>query len=119
MIKKIGLLCLGALLSFNVFAKYVTPLDGAGVEITRYFTHGSGAITLYISGEVLNLDNCAKTYRVFIPHTAAGKDNLAAAALMAFASGKKIGLHASGCSTTQFWGGTEEVPIINNLWVFN
>ena len=89
-----------------------------GVEITKYFTHEAGGITLYISGDVINSDNCPATYRVYIPHDLVGRDSLASAALTAFISGKKIGLHASGCQTTYFWGGSEQVPIINNLWVF-
>ena len=104
--------------SNNSFAKYVTPLGGPGVEVTMYFTHKTGAITLYISGAVQNLDHCPATYRVHIPHDIAGRDMMASAALTAFASGKKIGLHASGCKTTHFWGGTQQVPIIDNLWVF-
>lgn len=118
MFKKLLVLLALGLLTLPAFAKYVTPLGGPGVEITMFFTHQTGAVTLYVSGEKLNLDNCAATYRVHIPHDIAGRDTMVANAMMAFASGKKIGLHASGCKTTPFWGGTVEVPIINNLWVF-
>ncbi len=116
--KKFVLLIIGAFLSTSLFAAYVTPLNGPGVDITRVFSHENGALTLYISGDVQNLDQCTATYRVHIPHDIAGRDTIVSTALTAFASGKKIGLHASHCSTTPFWGGTVDVPIINNLWVF-
>ncbi len=99
-------------------AKYITSLSGPGVDITRVFIHQSGAVSIYISGDVENLDECTSTFRVYIPETVAGKDAMLSVALMAHASGKKIGMHGSGCSTTQFWGGTVDVPIVNNLWVF-
>jgi hypothetical protein len=98
-------------------AKYITSLSGSGVEITKYFTHENGAVSLYISGAVQNLDGCTSTFRVYIPHNIAGKDILVSTALTAFVSGKKVGFHGSGCSTTSFWGGTVDVPIVNNLWV--
>jgi len=116
--KKILVLCLTVFMVFPSFAKYITPLGGPGVEITRYFTHKNGGISLYISGAVQNLDKCTATYRVYIPHDLAGKEIIASAALTAFVSGKKVGLHGSSCSTTPFWGGTEDVPIVDNLWVF-
>ena len=99
-------------------AKYITSLSGSGVEITKYFTHENGAVSLYISGAVQNLDGCTSTFRVYIPHNIAGKDILVSTALTAFISGKKVGFHGSGCSTTSFWGGTVDVPIVNNLWVY-
>ena len=86
------------------FAKYVTPLNGSGVDVTKVFVHVSGSVSLYISGAVQNLDQCTSTFRVYIPHDLPGKDAMLSAALMASASGKKIGLHASGCSTTAFLG---------------
>lgn len=98
-------------------AKYITGLNGPGVEVTRVFIHQSGAISLYISGEVDNLDNCTSTYRVYIPQDVPGKDQMLTVALTAHSTGKKIGLHGSGCSTTAFWGGTVDVPIVNNLWI--
>jgi len=105
-------------LSSSAVAKYVTPLSGPGVDVDRVFIHSSGAISIYITGETLNLDQCKSTFRVFIPHDLPGKDAMLSTALFAYASGKKIGIHGSGCSTTSFWGGTVDVPIVNNLWVF-
>lgn len=120
MLRTLSFFLIISLFSTSSLAKYVTPLGGPGVEITKYFTHESGGVTLYISGNKINLDNCAATYRVYIPHDLdpTGRNSLASAALTAFVSGKNIGLHASKCQTTPFWGGTEEVPIINNLWIF-
>lgn len=115
--KKVLILFLSVFLSTHAFGKYVTQLNTEGVEITKFFTHGNGAISLYISGAVENLDECTSTFRVYIPHDIAGKDTMVSAALMAFASGKKVGFHGSGCSTTTFWGGTVDVPIIDNLWI--
>jgi len=116
--RKLLVLCVGALMISPSFAKYITPLNGPGVEITRYFTHSNGAVSLYISGATINLDECTSTFRVYIPHDLAGQDILASTALAAFHSGKKVGFHGSGCSTTTFWGGTVDVPIVDNLWVF-
>jgi len=101
-------------------AKYFTPLDGPGVTITRFFTHSGGGVTLYISGSVQNLDGCPVTNRVHLKGNLEGHKNMVSAALMAYASGKKIGLHAQGCELIPFWGtsGGGAVPIINNLWVF-
>ncbi|WP_072681509.1 hypothetical protein [Arcobacter sp. LA11] len=105
-------------ISVSVNAKYITPLNGPGVEITRYFAHKNGGVSLYISGPVLNSDGCTSAFRVYIPNDLPGKDILISSALMAFSSGKKIGIHGSGCSTTNFWGGAVDVPIVDNLWVF-
>ena len=79
-------------------AKYITALNGPGVLIERVFVHESGAISIYIAGDLKNLDNCTAT-------------------LFAYASGKRVGFHGSGCSTTSFWGGTQDVPVVNNMWV--
>ena len=117
MVKKILILFVLAVASINVCAKYITNLGTQGVEITRYFVHSSGAVSLYISGTVDNLDQCTSTFRVYIPHDLPGKDIMVSAALAAFASGKKVGFHGSGCSITAFWGGTVDVPIVNNMWI--
>tara|TARA_B110001452_G_scaffold249067_1_gene236307 strand:+ start:544 stop:783 length:240 start_codon:yes stop_codon:yes gene_type:complete len=77
------------IVSITAHAKYITSLSGPGVEITRFFTHGNGAVSLYIPGTVANLDGCTSTFRVYIPQDLPGKDTLVSAALMAFASGKK------------------------------
>ena len=111
----IALACMIA--STNVFAKYITHLNTEGVEITKFFTHKSGAVSLYISGSVDNLDKCTSTFRVYIPHDLPGRDVMVSTALAAFASGKKVGFHGSGCSTTTFWGGTVDVPIVDNMWI--
>jgi len=99
-------------------AKYFTSLSPPGVKITQYFTHSGGGVTLYISGSVQNLDGCMVTNRVHLKGNLAGHQSMVSAALAAFSSGKYIGLHASGCETIPFWGGTQTVAIINNLWVF-
>jgi hypothetical protein len=116
--KNIFIILLLCFVSTSAYSKYVTPLSGPGVEITKFFTHTNGAVSLYISGAVQNLDQCTSTFRVYIPHDLPGKDTLVSAAMMAFASGRKVGFHGSGCGTTGFWGGTVDVPIINNLWIF-
>ena len=116
--KLISGVILGMIVSGSAYAKYITPLNGPGVEVTRVFIHENGGISLYISGATQNLDQCTSTFRVYIPHTVAGKDAMLSVALTAKASGKKIGIHGSGCSTTSFWGGTVDVPIVNNLWMF-
>jgi hypothetical protein len=108
---------LASILSTALQAKYITSLGGPGVEITRVFIHSSGAISLNISGQVDNLDQCTSSSRVYIPHDVAGKDQMLSTALTAFATGQKVGFHGSGCNTTAFWGGTVDVPIVNNMWV--
>ncbi|ACA85761.1 hypothetical protein [Shewanella woodyi] len=102
----------------NAEAKYFTDYS-SGVTINRIHAHSGGGVTLHITGEVTNLDNCLVTERVHIRADLVGSKNLIAHAMMAFASGKKVGLHASGCEIIPFWGGTHLTPIINNLWVYN
>tara|TARA_R110002060_G_scaffold29939_2_gene40385 strand:- start:3320 stop:3679 length:360 start_codon:yes stop_codon:yes gene_type:complete len=117
MYKKILMLLVCVVASSSLCAKYITNLGTQGVEITKYFVHSSGAVSLYISGTVDNLDQCTSTFRVYIPHDLPGKNLMVSTALAAFSSGKKVGFHGSGCSTTAFWGGTVDVPIVNNMWV--
>jgi hypothetical protein len=116
-LSKIALIIL-VLFVQSVEAKYFTDYS-AGVTINRIHAHSSGGVTLHITGEVRNLDNCPITERVHIKADLVGSKNLIAHAMMAFASGKKVGLHASGCEIIPFWGGIHLTPIINNLWVFN
>ncbi|ALU45946.1 hypothetical protein [Pseudoalteromonas rubra] len=115
--KKILILFTCMLASANASAKYITHLNSDGVEITRFFTHKNGAVSLYISGSVDNVDKCTSTFRVYIPHDLPGKDVMVSSALTAFASGKKVGFHGSGCSTTTFWGGATDVPVVDNMWI--
>lgn len=105
-------------ISQSAFAQYFTPLNGPGVEISKVFSHTGGAISLIIEGAVENRDGCTGVSRVYIPADLVGHQVMVSTALMAFASGKKIGLYASACKTTEFWGGEVDVAIVNNLWVF-
>jgi len=118
MIKKLTAIVLAMALCATAQAKYITPLSGPGVEIKQVFIHQTGAVSLIISGETLNLDQCSSTSRVYIPHDLPGKDLMLSTALTAHTTGKKVGFHGSGCSTTAFWGGTVDVPIVNNMWLF-
>lgn len=112
------LICLMLFLATSsAHAKYITALNGAGVSIERVFVHESGAVSIYISGDIVNLDQCTSTFRVYIPPTAIAKGEMLSLALFAYASGKRVGFHGSGCSTTPFWGGTQDVPVVNNMWV--
>ncbi len=54
----------------------------------------------------------------YIPPDVIGKDAMLSVASTAKPTGKKIGIHGSGCGTTPFWGGTVDVPLVNNLWMF-
>ena len=105
------------LVANSVHAKYITALNGAGVTIERVFVHESGAVSIYINGGIANLDQCTSTFRVYIPPTAKAKDEMLSLALFAYASAKRVGFHGSGCSTTPFWGGTQDVPVVTNMWV--
>lgn len=117
LMKKI-LICLMLFLVVTpTYAKYITALYGGGVSIERVFVHESGAVSIYINGGIVNLDQCTSTFRVYIPATAKAKDEMLSLALFAYASGKRVGFHGSGCSTTPFWGGTQDVPVVNNMWV--
>lgn len=107
-----------SVVAVTVHANYVTPLDSSGVEVTRVFIHESGAISIYISGKTQNLDKCSSTFRVYIPETVAGRKEMLSVVLTAQASNRKIGIHGSGCSTTTFWGGHVDVPVVDNLWMF-
>ncbi|TQV86923.1 hypothetical protein [Aliikangiella coralliicola] len=117
--KKILLVALVGIcfLGQNANAKYFTDYN-AGVTITRIHVHSGGGITLHISGAVKNLDGCAVTDKVHLKGNLAGHQNMLSHAMMAFTTGKKVGLHASGCEVIPFWGGGLMTPIIDNLWVF-
>ena len=107
-------------LSSSAFADYFTPLDGPGVTIVKMHFHDQGGVTLHISGAVQNLDDCSVASRVHIPKDLSGLNNMLSASLMAYTTGKKIGLHVSGCESIPFWGsGGGLTPIVKNLWVFN
>lgn len=106
--------------SINMGTDFIFAFMVLNLTISRkiqalYF---AGLISKQLSKPVKNLDQCSSTFRVFIPQDLPGKDVLVSAAMMAFSSGKKVGFHGSGCSTTVFWGGIVDVPIINNLWIF-
>lgn len=117
--KRVLIFVLFVVFSVNVNASgYLTSLGGPGVKITSYFTHSGGGVTLKISGSVSNPDGCEATDRVHLKGDLAGHNNMVAAALAAFASGKSVGLWSTGCETIPFWGGTSRVPIVANLWVF-
>lgn len=89
---------------FITNAKYFTNYHSVGVEITRIHNHYNGAVTLIISGDVDNLDQCAVTTRVHLKGDLEGHNQMVASAMLAFAAGKNIGLHASGCEIIPFWG---------------
>lgn len=111
----------GLLLSVtSIHAKgYLTSLNGSDVVITKVFNHGSGAVTLYISGTILNPDNCSGTTIVHLKGDLPGHEHMIASALTAFTAGKKVGLYSQGCEIIPFWGGVHTRPIINNLWISN
>ena len=107
-----------AITPFISHAKYFTNYNSAGVEITRIHNHSNGDVTLIISGTVDNLDECAVTSRVHLKSNLVGHNQMVASSMMAFASGKKIGLYASGCEIIPFWGSSGGLtPVITNLWV--
>lgn len=108
------------MISFKGNAAYFTPLDGPGVTIVKMHFHDQGGVTLHISGEVLNSDDCPVTSRVHIPKELPGLNNMLSASLMAYTTGKRIGIHLSGCESIPFWGaGGGLTPIVQNLWVFS
>ncbi|AQW61489.1 MULTISPECIES: hypothetical protein [Vibrio] len=117
---KLAILMLFSISPLTSNAKYFTALNSEGVEITRIHNHANGGLTLYISGSIVNLDNCTVTSRVHLKGDLKGHDNMVSAALMAFATGKRIGLHASGCEIIPFWGTSGGLtPVISDLWVLN
>jgi len=98
---------------------YLTKLIGPGVSINKYFVHNGGGVSLILNENFpLNPDDCGDTKHVFIKGDRAGHKAMISAALAAFASGKKIGLHSYGCEIIPFWGGTVTRPIVSELWVF-
>jgi hypothetical protein len=94
---------------------YLTPY-GTGVTIIKYHVHGEGGITLWVSG-LSNPDGCGGTSLAYITHTLPGYKTMVAAAMMAHALGKKIGLYGSGCSGLPFWGAQTTYPDVIDVWV--
>ncbi|PHR54845.1 MAG: hypothetical protein COA47_14870 [Robiginitomaculum sp.] len=117
--KKILLVILISILPAHAFAfsGYLTPL-AEGVSINKYLLHRSGEMTIWVTNtSISNPDNCTNTDRVHIRASLAGSQNMIAAVMTAYASGQKVGFHSSGCSVIPFWGGTQTVPIISEIWV--
>ncbi len=124
MLKKIFLIStfLLVLISWNTdvtASGYLTSLQTSDVKTTKIFTHEDGGVTLFLSGSLINPDNCDTTERVHFKADLPGRHNLTSAAMAAFLTGKRIGLWSSGCEEIPFWGQGIQTPIITNLWVFN
>lgn len=110
----IGVIALS--LSFAVRASgYLTDLS-SGVSVTRYLMHSTGGMTIWVSG-ISNPDGCGGTDRVHLKGDLPGHDKMVAAVLAASASERKVGFWSSGCEVIHFWGGTQTVPIVADLWV--
>ena len=107
-----------ALANIAVAGGYLTNFSSEGVTITKYFVHSNSAITFFVSGTV-NSNDCSSGNQVHIRTDTAGRDEMISAVMLAFASGKKIGLYYSRCEVLPFWGGTNTYPIISDLWVIN
>ena len=106
------------LLPGAVFAAgYMTDLGAPEATITQVFTHSGGGVTLFISGAPENPDTCDSPGLVHLKGDLPGHNQMVSAALTAFAAGKKVGLYTVGCEIIPFWGGTQDHPIISNLWV--
>ena len=108
-------------LSSTTFAYgYLTGIAGGGVTIDRYFVHNGGGVSLILNEDLpFNPDGCGKANHVFIKGDKPGHELMVSAALAAFASGKKIGLHGYGCEIIPFWGGSVTRPTVSELWVFD
>ena len=95
----------------------MTDLHNPQATITSFFTHGSGGVTLVISGMLDNPDGCNDPNTVHLKGDLAGHEKMVSAALTAFVAGKKVGLYTAGCEIIPFWSGTNTRPIITNLWI--
>ena len=107
----------GVVLSYG----YLTNLydKNGGVTIKQYFVHHNGGVSLILNENLPhNPDNCNVTNHVFIKGDKPGHKLMVSAALAAFSSGKKIGLHSFGCEILPFWGGSQTRPTVSELWVF-
>lgn len=102
---------------FPVHAGYLTPLN-SGIVINEYLLHNNGALTVFTSG-LSNPDNCTVVNRVHIRETHVNIEKFTAAIMSAAETGKKVGFYALSCATTHFWGGTQTVPIISDIWIRN
>lgn len=89
---------------------------GTGVSVTKYLMHSAGGMTLWVSG-ISNPDGCSGADRVHLKGDLPGHDKMVAAVLAASASGRKVGFWSTGCAIIPFWGGTQTVPIVSDLWV--
>lgn len=121
--KKILFIALSALITstpIQSFAYgYLTYLSGPGVTIKTYFVHNEGGVSLILNEAIpLNPDNCGITNHVYLKPSQAGHHAMVSAALAAFAAGKRIGLHGHNCEIIPFWGGSQTVPTVSELWVF-
>lgn len=103
--------------SASMAAGYITDFSGEGVSVYKYFVHTTGAVTFFVTGAQHNPDGCYSIGQFHIKSDTTGRKEMISALMMAFAAGKKVGLYSSKCEVIPFWGGTNEYPIISNLWV--
>ena len=97
-----------------------TNAANPGVKIKRFFAHNAGGLTLIVeTTKMKNPDNCNTVQRVHLKGDREGHDQMVAAALAAFASGKSIGMYSPGCEIIPFWGSGITTPIVHDLWIFN
>ncbi len=94
---------------------YLTSLS-TGIVISEYLLHETGGMTVFTSG-LSNPDSCTRVDRVHIDKDHSQIEVYRAAIITAAETGKKVGFYASHCATTHFWGGTQTVPIISNIWI--
>ena len=87
----------------------MTDLGAPEATITQVFTHGSGAVSLFISGAPDNPDSCNDPGIVHLKGNLAGHNQVVSTILMAFAAGKKIGLYSGGCEVIPFWGAHKHI----------
>jgi hypothetical protein len=101
--------------SLSSASGYLTEL-GQGVSVNRYLIHSGGGMTIWVSG-ISNPDGCGGSDRVHLKGDLPGHDKMVAAVLAASTSGKKVGFWSSGCEVIPFWGGSQTIPIVSDLWV--
>lgn len=91
---------------------YLTKLD-TGVAVDKYLIHGNGGMILWVSG-IDNLDSCGDTRLVHLKGDLEGHQAMVAVVMVAYASGKKVGLWSEGCSRIPFRG---DLLLVRSLYI--
>ncbi|AOT06710.1 hypothetical protein [Pseudoalteromonas luteoviolacea] len=86
--------------------------------MSKVHIFGEGGTVVLLAEEVpINPGHYRKKTMVYIHPDLKQYNQMVSAVLAAHAQDKTVGFWSSGCSTNYFWGSSESMPRIRDLWV--